>query len=99
MSERWSTGLAVASTAAPVKLSLTLRNQLGQPVSGGQLELALRANGHMARFLEQLFPDADTRGFQGTLTVTAEGGTIVGTAIQIAFPEGRLTTVPVTPLR
>ena len=99
VNERWSTGLAVASTAAQVKVSLTLRDQLGQPVSGGQLELVLRANGHMARFLEELFPNADTRDFQGTLTVTAEGGTIVGTAIQVAFQEGRLTTLPVTELR
>jgi len=83
-----------------VSVSLTLRNQQGRPVSGGQLELALRANGHTARFLEELFPNADTGEFLGTVTVTAEGGTIVGTAIQVGLGEGRLTaTLPVTPLR
>jgi hypothetical protein len=50
----------------------------------------LSANGHVSRFLEELFPDADLREFQG-LTVTAEGGSIVGTAIQIGSPgRGRL---------
>ena len=99
-SGQWSTGLALASTGAPVSVSLTLRNQQGMPVSGGQLELVLRPNGHTARFLEELFPNADTGEFFGTLTVTSEGGNIVGTAIQIGLGEGRLTaTLPVTPLR
>jgi hypothetical protein len=99
ISGQWSTGLALASTGAPLSVSLTLRDPQGEPVSGGQLELALRANGHTARFLEQLFPDAATGEFVGTLTVTAEGGTILGTAIQLGLEAGRLTTLPVTPLR
>ena len=98
-SGQWSTGLAIASTGAPVSVSLTLRNQQGKPVSEGQLELVLRPNGHTARFLEELFPNADTGEFLGTLTVTAEGGTIVGTAIRVGFEEGSLATLPVTPLR
>ncbi len=99
ISGQWSTGLALASTGAPLSVSLTLRDPQGEPVSGGQLELVLRANGHTARFLEQLFPDAATGEFVGTLTVTAEGGTILGTAIQLGLEAGRLTTLPVTPLR
>ena len=65
---------------------------------GGEATLQLPANGHVARFIEELFPDADTSEFEGTLTVTAKKGTIAGTAIQVGSKPGEFTTLPVTPL-
>ena len=95
----FSTGVAVASIGSPVTLRVTLRNEKGEAVAGGQVTLELRANGHFARFVEQLFPEADTKDFHGTITVSAEGGKIAGTAIQIGGRAGQFTTLPVTELR
>ena len=68
-------------------------------MAGGQAAFGLSANGHRSRFLEELFPDADLCEFQGTLTVTAEGGSIVGTAIQIGSRAGLFVALPAAELR
>ncbi|HEY3131541.1 MAG TPA: hypothetical protein VGL91_18945 [Acidobacteriota bacterium] len=94
-----STGVAVASTGSPVILTFTLRSKNGELVSGGQTTMQLSANGHMARFIQELFPNADTREFDGTLTVTSDSGSIVATAIQLGSRPGEFTTLPVTPLK
>ena len=93
----FSTGVAVASIGSPVTLRLTLRNEKGEAVAEASLDL--RANGHLARFVEQLFPEADTKDFRGTITVSAEGGKVAGTAIQIGGRAGQFTTLPVTEIR
>jgi hypothetical protein len=98
-SRQLSTGVAVASTGSAVRINLKLRNQRGELLPGGEAELDLPPNGHLSRFIEQLFPSADTREFEGTLIVTAEGGDIIGTAIQVGKKKGELTALPVTPLR
>src|SRR5215831_5143105 len=51
------------------------RRDFGIRKSAGQL---VSANGHVSRFLEELFPDADLLEFQGTLTVIADGGYYCG---------------------
>ncbi len=56
-------------------------------------------NGHLARFIDELFPEADTADFTGTLTVTAVGGTIAATAIELGNQLGQFTTLPVNPLQ
>ena len=94
-----STGVAIASIGNPVALSLTLRDENGKPVVGGEAVLELRANGHVSRLLEQLFPEADTHNFKGTLTVKAAGGKIVGTVIEIGLQPGQFTALPVAGLR
>lgn len=94
-----NTGVAVTSLGSAVTLNLTLRNARGEAVTGGQTTLPLAPNGHWARFLEDLFPGADLRDFEGTLTVTADGGPVAGTAIQIGSRSGEFTTLPVTLLR
>src|SRR5207247_10503018 len=78
-----STGVAIASAGTAVKLALTLRNESGEPVPGGNVTLDLPSNGHLARYVEELFPQVDLRAFRGTLTVAAQGGGIVGTALQL----------------
>ena len=69
-----STGVAIASAGTAVKLALTLRNESGEPVPGGNVTLDLPSNGHLARYVEELFPQVDLRAFRGTLTVAAQGG-------------------------
>jgi len=97
--ESSSTGVAIASTGLPVKVTLTLRDEKGKPVSGGGATLELSANGHLARYLEQLFPDADTREFRGAVTATAEGGSIVGAVLEFHSKAGQITALPVIPLQ
>jgi hypothetical protein len=94
-----STGMAVAAAGAAVNLTLMLRDQNGTVVNGGQSSLTLAANSHLAQFVEQLFPDAATKEFEGTLTVTSEGGDVIATAIQLGSRSGEFTTLPVTSLR
>jgi hypothetical protein len=94
-----STGVAITSIGSPVALTLTLRTKNGDMVNGGQVPLTLPANGHLARFIQELFPDANTQEFDGTLTVTAQGGNVAGTAIQLGSNPGQFTTLPVTALR
>ncbi|MBI2823049.1 MAG: hypothetical protein HYX74_12570 [Acidobacteria bacterium] len=97
--KKLSTGVAIASAGTAVQVTLTLRRSSADIVAGGQTGLQLKANGHVARFIEELFPGADTAEFEGTLTVTAEGGDIAGAAIQLGTKPGEFTTLPVTPLR
>ncbi|MBI3939281.1 MAG: hypothetical protein HY315_00465 [Acidobacteria bacterium] len=99
VARKLSTGVAIASDGAAVRVTLTLRRSNAETVPGGQATLQLKANGHTARFIQELFPGADTAEFEGTLTVTAEGGNVVGTAIQLGSNPGEFTTLPVTALR
>ncbi|MBI4456399.1 MAG: hypothetical protein HY644_10920, partial [Acidobacteria bacterium] len=94
-----NTGVAVSSTGQAVRLTLTLRNAGGQPIPNGTANLELQPGGHRARLIDELFPNAETGNLQGTLTVTAEGGTIVATAIQLGAQAGQFTTLPVTRLQ
>jgi hypothetical protein len=98
-SKGMSTGVAITSPSAPANLTLTLRDPDGLPVAGGQTTLKLAADGQVARFIEELFPDAETSEFSGTLTVVAETGLIAGTALQTGSKPGELTTMPVAILR
>ena len=92
-----STGVAVASTGEPVTLNCVLRDTAGAPVPNGAGEISLSANGHLSRFIQELFPEADTSQFNGVLTLSArDGAEFSATAIE--FGTGRFTTIPVTPL-
>lgn len=94
------TGVAIASVGSPVSVVLTLRDQQGQIVAGGEeVKISLPPNGHLARFVEELFPNADTLGFQGTITVGATGGNVVGTALLLGVNRGDLISLPVTAIR
>jgi hypothetical protein len=87
----------VAITAlAAAQVTFTLRNADGQPVAGGMRTLSLAANGHTAKYVPELFPDADTREFEGTVTVTSTGGQIAATAIELGSAPGQFTAFPVT---
>ncbi len=94
-----STGIAVASAGSAVTLNFTLRGTAGDPVPGGQATIRLSANGHVARFIQELFPQADTQEFQGTVTITADGGDITATGIEMGSKPGEMTTVPAAAIR
>jgi hypothetical protein len=96
-----NTGVAVHNPeGVQVGLTLRLRDKAGVEIPGGLTTMALPAGGHLARFIDELFPSADTEEFEGTLTV--EVGTfnalITATALELGSQAGQFTTLPVTPL-
>ena len=92
-------GVAESTSGAAITLNLTLRDSTGAAVQGGEAERNLGDNGHLAKFIDELFPEADTADFTGTLTVTAAGGTIAATAIELGNQPGQFTTLPVNALQ
>lgn len=96
--EEISTGIALENTGdSPITVNLTLRDADGTPVPGGTAIIPdLPAHGHVAQYLEELFPDADTQGFVGTMTATVSGGTVAATALELGQNPGEFTTLPVT---
>jgi len=99
VNSKFSTGIAVISTQDGGTLIMTLRDQGGVVLPNGQIAVQMAARGHIARFIEELFPAADTREFQGTLTVSSDHGPIAGMAIQLGSRAGEFTTLPVTEVR
>jgi hypothetical protein len=93
-----STGLAIAALGSDVTLALVVRTKTGETVPGGTTLLPLRANGHLSRFIEELFPNAFTDDFEGAVTIEAEGGNVAVTALDIDSRSGGLSPLPVTPV-
>ncbi|MEJ2076559.1 MAG: DUF5719 family protein [Acidobacteriota bacterium] len=94
------TGVAIYNTEIrPVSLELSLRNEQGEELPGGQRTMEqFPALGHLAKFINELFPEADTTDFSGTLIVEVQGGKVVATALETGATAGEFTTLPVTPI-
>ena len=95
------TGIAIAQTGqTTLTVRLRIRDEAGVLVENGETTVDLAARGHVARFIAELFPSAQTEAFRGTMTaeITAGSGQIVGTALEIGSSAGQFTTLPVTPL-
>jgi len=94
-SGQWSTGVAIASIGSEVNLRLALRDESGMVVLGGEKMLPLGPNEQISQLLDDLFAEAETQEFRGTLTVTAQGGEIVGAVLQIGPKPHELISPPV----
>ncbi|HSR50027.1 MAG TPA: DUF4331 domain-containing protein [Acidobacteriota bacterium] len=93
-----NTGLAVRNVeASPVSLNLTLLDAQGQQVASAMVE-DLAAQGQLSRFITELFEGTDLDGFEGTLAVRVEGGSVAATALELGLQAGEFTTLPVSPL-
>ena len=67
-----SSGVAVRNTGtSTIQVTLELKDESGNVVSGGTETKALAGNGRIAEFIETLFPNAVTTNFTGTICVTA----------------------------
>ena len=85
---------------AAVSVTLTLRDASGALVPAGISSInSLPARGHHARFLEELFPEAQIQDFRGTIWVEVTGGTVAATAFEIGSNPGEFTTLTVTPVQ
>lgn len=96
-----NTGVAVYNPLdRQVGLRFRLRNLAGVQVTGGLRNLTLQPHEHLARFITELFQNADLAGFEGTVTVevTSLDAVITGTALELGPQPGQFTTLPVTPI-
>jgi hypothetical protein len=93
------TEVAIASTGSAVGLSFTLRDANGTETAGGSAKVQLSANARIARTLDQLFPTLVMDTFQGTLTMTAEGGTVSAMVTEVSEQGSRTAVMPVVRLR
>ena len=95
-----NTGIAIHNTGSRVvTVSLTLRSKQGEVVPEGRATIDdFRGNGHLAQFINELFPNADTIDFDGTLVVEVIGGVVAATALDLGIEAGQFTPLPVTPL-
>ena len=94
-----STGVALHNTLqSEVVVDLTLKHQDGTEVVNGSSQLTIPAQGHSARFLQELFPDADTQDFEGTICVRSTNGKLAVVAIEQGSGAGEFTTLPVSVL-
>ena len=96
-----NTGVAVHNAESrAVRVVLTLFDKTGKEAPNGRKVLEdFPAYGHLARFIDELFPQADTADFAGTLVIRSETGKISATAIELGIAAGEFTTLPMTPLR
>lgn len=66
-----NTGIALRNIMSTgIEIRLSLRGLNGTEVSGGSRTLTMAANGHVAKFVDELFPLAATGQFEGALVVT-----------------------------
>ena len=79
---------------------MRLRGTGGQQVQGGLHTLSLGPGEHLAKFIDELFQNAELENFEGTLTVTTAslGALLVATALELGPQAGQFTTLPVTPI-
>ena len=65
-----------------------------------EVEIPLEANGQEARYIEELFPLADTSDFVGSVRCTAPGeGMFTGVAVEFDAGSRIFTTLPVVPVQ
>ncbi len=94
-----STGLAVQNPeAVPVEFTIRLRNREGVGVAT-PVARSLPPRGHVAVFIDELFPDATVESFHGVAEVTVVEGLVTATAMELGNTVGRFTTLPVTQVR
>ena len=67
-----------------------------------EVETYLEANGQDAQFIEQMFTNADTFDFVGSVRCTAPaegGGVFTGVAVELDAGNRIFTTLPVVPVQ
>lgn len=93
-----STGIAVRNTElAEQTVDLTLKDESGEEVSGGDSTRVIQAGGQFAEFLQELFPGAETTDFKGEICIRARAGLVSVVALELA-PGRAFTTLPVSPI-
>ena len=81
-----------------ISVALKLRRN-GEEVAQARVQ-NLPPGGHVALFIDQIFPNADTDDFNGTLVALVDDGKrVAATALELGSEPGEFTTLPVQPLQ
>ncbi|HSR51463.1 MAG TPA: hypothetical protein VLV83_11585 [Acidobacteriota bacterium] len=93
------TGVAIRNPGIEdIDVELTLKDASGQVIAEGRELISVAAQGRIASFIDELFPDADLEDFQGTICVLALSGEIAVVALELGAQPGEFTTLPVSPI-
>ena len=89
-----NTGAAVRNLASEAMMMTCHLMQGGEVLETAMVELA--ADGQQARFINEMFPDADTSDFTGSVRcATPEGKKFIGVALEMDTRNHTFTTLPV----
>ncbi len=92
-----SSGVAFRNTGtSTIQVTLELKDESGNVVSGGTATRSIAGNGQIAAFIEEFFPNAQTTTFTGTICVTAQSGQIAVIVVELDAANNVFTTLPVS---
>ena len=92
-----SSGVAFRNIGtSTIEVTLELKDESGNVVSGGTETRTLAGNAKIAELIEFLFPEAQTTTFTGTICVTAQSGQIAVIALELDVFNNVFTTLPVS---
>ena len=92
-----NTGAAIRNLSAEDMTVTCMLMQGGQVMDTAMIELD--GDGQSSRFIDEMFPGANTTDFVGSVRCTgADGGMFVGVALELDVANGIFTTLPVVPL-
>ncbi|MCY3777284.1 MAG: leucine-rich repeat domain-containing protein [Candidatus Aminicenantes bacterium] len=92
-----NTGAAIRNLEAEAMTLACALMQNGRMLT--KTEIDLDAGGQIARFIDEMFKEADTSEFAGSVLCTAPpGGSFAGVALEMDADNGIFTTLPVVPV-
>ena len=92
-----NTGAAIRNLSAEDMTVTCMLMQGGAVMDTAMIELD--GDGHSSRFIDEMFPGANTTDFVGSVRCTApDGGMFAGVALELDARSGIFTTLPVVPL-
>ncbi len=98
MAEGINTGAAIRNLESEMATVTCLLRSGGQRI--GEAVINLAANGQNSRFIHEMFPNANTNDFEGSVHCTAPSGMMfTGVALEMDFNNRIFTTLPVVPVR
>ncbi len=88
-----NTGIALHNSGiTPLALRLELRTREGQEIATSSIA-EFAAGAHLARFIDELFPNVDSPDLDGTLVVHVEAGRVAATVLVLS-PTARRARAP-----
>ena len=93
-----TTEVSVHNPGPATEIRWVLREANGVPTPGGSAVSNIPENGRMGSSIEELFPDADTDDFRGTLTAEVSEGAVAVVLLQRSNDPTGTLVVPVTPI-
>ena len=93
-----TTEVSVHNPGPATEIRWVLRNANGIPATGGSAVSSIPANGRTGALIGDLFPDADTDDFRGTLTAEVSNGVVAAVILQLSNDPAGTLVLPVTPI-